>query len=201
MLLLLGARSPPDLAALPCQVGEERALLRLEAIADRAPPGWRSLIVDPEAGDDASPAWAHVAAGEGADLFRALPLGEVQTGDATPVERIALCLVFSNPVEGREAEFNDWYSQRHLPDVLRVPGYLSARRFSLESGDGGPPPGWRYLAIYEVDFARYDAALTEVAARSGTDLMPISDAAARPLSAHFLMPWGQRSLTNALASS
>lgn len=144
---------------------------------------------------------ARAGAAASADLFRAEPLGEALIGDAGSVERVVLCLVFSNPVEGRDAEFNDWYSQRHLPDVLRVPGYLSAQRFSLQSGEGGPPPSWRYLAIYEVDCARYDAALAEVAARSGTDLMPISDAAMRPLSAHFHLRGGQRLLPRALANS
>ena len=196
MLLLLGSRPPPELPSGP---GDP---LAIEAIANRAPPGWRSLvIVDPQAGTAGLPALARIGAAASADLFRAEPLGEALIGDAGPVERVVLCLVFSNPVEGREAEFNDWYSRRHLPDVLRVPGYLSAQRFSLESGDGVALPNWRYLAVYEVDRANYAAALAEVAARSGTDLMPISDAAARPLSAHFHMPAGRRLLPRGLANS
>ena len=196
MLLLLGSRPPPE---LPCGPDDP---LALEAIEDRAPPGWRSLVIaDRQAGTAGFPALARTDAAASADLFRAEPLGEALIGDAGPVERVVLCLVFSNPVEGREAEFNDWYSRRHLPDVLRVPGYLSAQRFSLESGDGVALPNWRYLAVYEVDRANYAAALAEVAARSGTDLMPISDAAARPLSAHFHMPAGRRLLPRGLANS
>ena len=36
-------------------------------------------------------------------------------------------LVYSNPVPGMEDEFNEWYSSRHVHEILRVPGYLSGR--------------------------------------------------------------------------
>jgi len=37
-------------------------------------------------------------------------------------------VVFSNPVEGRDAEFNDWYDNVRIPELLAVPGMLSAKR-------------------------------------------------------------------------
>ncbi|WP_167480822.1 hypothetical protein [Mesorhizobium waimense] len=37
--------------------------------------------------------------------------------------------VLNNPVEGREAEFNAWYDDRHVHDILRLPGLVSAQRF------------------------------------------------------------------------
>jgi hypothetical protein len=40
-------------------------------------------------------------------------------------------VVFTNPVEGKEATYNDWCDNRHLPDVLDVPGFVSAQRFRL----------------------------------------------------------------------
>ena len=40
-------------------------------------------------------------------------------------------LVYSNPVPGMEDEFNEWYSDRHVHEILRVPGYLSAQRFRV----------------------------------------------------------------------
>ena len=40
-------------------------------------------------------------------------------------------VVFTNPVEGKDATYNDWYDNRHLPDVLDVPGFVSAQRFRL----------------------------------------------------------------------
>ena len=36
-------------------------------------------------------------------------------------------LALSNPVEGREAEFNQWFDTVHIPEVLRVPGFASVQ--------------------------------------------------------------------------
>lgn len=43
-----------------------------------------------------------------------------------------------------EQEFNDWYDNKHLPDILSCPGWLSGRRFQT-LGEGP-----KYAAIYEV---------------------------------------------------
>ena len=29
-------------------------------------------------------------------------------------------LVFSNPIEGREEEYEDWYTNQHISDVVRT---------------------------------------------------------------------------------
>src|SRR4051812_30828434 len=42
-------------------------------------------------------------------------------------------------------EFNKWYNEEHLPELLSVPGILSAARY--EAVKGGP----QYLACYELD--------------------------------------------------
>jgi hypothetical protein len=41
--------------------------------------------------------------------------------------------IHSNPVEGREQEYNDWYSNRHLDDLLACAGVTAARRLTLAS--------------------------------------------------------------------
>jgi hypothetical protein len=46
----------------------------------------------------------------------------------------------------RDAEFNDFYNNTHLAEILRVPEFKSARRFR-RIGEGEYP----YLAIYEVE--------------------------------------------------
>ncbi|MGN6773477.1 MAG: hypothetical protein ACTHJQ_27065 [Rhizobiaceae bacterium] len=43
-----------------------------------------------------------------------------------------------------EKEFNEWYDNRHLPDILSCPGWLSGRRFRA-LGEGP-----KYAAIYQV---------------------------------------------------
>src|SRR5262249_41660811 len=44
-----------------------------------------------------------------------------------------------------DKEFNDWYNTEHLPELLAVPGILSAARY--KAGKGGP----KYLAFYELE--------------------------------------------------
>jgi len=49
-------------------------------------------------------------------------------------------------IDGQHApEFNEWYNKEHLPELLSVPGILSAARY--EAVKGGP----QYLACYELE--------------------------------------------------
>lgn len=60
-------------------------------------------------------------------------------------------VVFTEPVEGQEDEYNEWYSEVHVPDVLKLDGITAARRFKLAAmnppQEGHPP----YLALYEIE--------------------------------------------------
>jgi len=56
-----------------------------------------------------------------------------------------LFLVFSNPVAGREEEFERWYTGQHVADVVNAAGFDTGRRYKL-SGEGPH----RYLALYQV---------------------------------------------------
>lgn len=64
-------------------------------------------------------------------------------------------VVMTNPVAGREDEFNDWYENQHIADVLALPGFVGAQRFELGDGQVGPelsPQGYhRYLVLYEIE--------------------------------------------------
>ena len=48
-----------------------------------------------------------------------------------------------------EEEFNRWYNEEHLLERLEIPGYISARRFKLEEGEGV----LKYLCIWELEDA------------------------------------------------
>ena len=62
-------------------------------------------------------------------------------------------LVENNPDPGRPAQFNDWYDNMHLPDALRSPGILRARRYERHEFRDGRA---QYLAVYEIDSADID---------------------------------------------
>ncbi|HEY0246647.1 MAG TPA: hypothetical protein VGC45_00160 [Gryllotalpicola sp.] len=59
-------------------------------------------------------------------------------------------MALTNPIEGREDEFNAWYDQEHVPDVVAVECYRSGRRFKLENTAGAPAP-WKYLSLYRFE--------------------------------------------------
>lgn len=47
----------------------------------------------------------------------------------------------------REDEFNDWYTNTHVPDVQKTPGFMTATRYkSHEQRDGRG----QYLTVYEI---------------------------------------------------
>ena len=66
-----------------------------------------------------------------------------------------LYLVFGNPLTPeQDGEFNNWYDETHLPDVLAaVPGVLSAQRYKVNQldRDAGTPPKYSYLTVYEFE--------------------------------------------------
>lgn len=82
-------------------------------------------------------------------------------------------VVMSQPVEGREDEYNEWYSNQHLGDVLNVEGFTAARRFTVAEGYTA---ALGYMALYEVETDDPEALLAELTKRAGTPAMPISTA-------------------------
>lgn len=61
-----------------------------------------------------------------------------------------ILIALTNPTDGREDEFNDWYERTHVPECLRVPGFKSGRRYRLTAVQG-EPPRQGYLALYELE--------------------------------------------------
>ena len=88
-------------------------------------------------------------------------------------------IAFNNPVEGREDEYNDWYSNTHLADVLRVPGFLAGQRFRLASVQKpGTPQPWQYAAVYDCEADSAQQLLTALTERVGGPQLPLSSALA-----------------------
>lgn len=96
-------------------------------------------------------------------------------------------LVFTNCTPGREAEFNRWYDEVHIADLLRVPGIAGARRAELTEAQltmdtGDPEPcgperigaRHRFLAVYDIEADDPMPVLKEIGARAHTAEMPIT---------------------------
>lgn len=84
-------------------------------------------------------------------------------------------IVLSKPVAGREAEYDDWYTNRHIRDLVKVPGITSAQRFRIRE-DQSQGTAHQFIARYEVETDDIAKTLAIVQERLGTDAMPMSDA-------------------------
>lgn len=86
-------------------------------------------------------------------------------------------VVMSDPVPGREDEYNDWYGGRHLSDVLAVEGFAAAQRFAFVPTDFSATAPHRYLALYEIEAERAEDAAA--ALRAALDLSRREEAEGR----------------------
>jgi len=48
----------------------------------------------------------------------------------------------------KEKEFDDWYNDVHLPDVLETPGFIGATRYENSAPKEGEA---KFLALYEIE--------------------------------------------------
>jgi hypothetical protein len=100
-------------------------------------------------------------------------------------------VVLSNPVDGREAEYNEWYDNVHLADVLAVDGVVSAQRFKYADITGTAP--YQYLAVYEWDVDDVTMARAALDKARGEGRLPLSSALDREtVGAWFFEPLGDR---------
>lgn len=81
-------------------------------------------------------------------------------------------IILVNAVEGQEEEFNTWYNETHLKEVLSVPGFVSAQRFQTV-GDGPAP---KYVAIYNIEADDLTQVQEEFTRRSAAGEIALSPA-------------------------
>lgn len=86
-------------------------------------------------------------------------------------------IALSNPVEGREQDFNDWYDNTHIPQIMATPGFTAAQRFKLTQSLGPQSENFQYLTIYEAETDDFGAMLGALAQAAETGKLTPSDAA------------------------
>ena len=94
-----------------------------------------------------------------------------------------LLLVSADAASGQDEQFQRWYDEVHLPDVLAVPGFVRAQRFVAVPSVHGESPAHRYLAVYELETDDLPVALQ--ALRSAARQMELSPAFERAGSTQF----------------
>src|SRR4051812_43653295 len=95
-------------------------------------------------------------------------------------------IVESSPSSGRDTPaYHDWYENKHIPEMLQIEGFVSARR--LEALEGGA-----FVVIYEIegDLEKAKAALSEAQA-SGRLSRPEGVRLAPPPTVRYLRQIGE----------
>ena len=101
-------------------------------------------------------------------------------------------IVLTKPKDGREDEYNEWYTHQHLDDVLACEGFRAAQRFEFTPGQLSADAPYRYLAIYEAEEGSIERAEAALLAAAGTDAMPISKALSRDQAVWWFTAIGDR---------
>ena len=88
-------------------------------------------------------------------------------------------VVLTSPATPEQDEaLNSWYDDVHLPEVLEVPGIVSARRFKIASAqttdDATLGTDDVYLAIYEVD-GDFETVAAEIPRRATDGTFTMTD--------------------------
>jgi hypothetical protein len=87
-------------------------------------------------------------------------------------------MVKSRPsAPAREDEYNSWYEDIDIPDVLAVPGFMRARRAIARDSTETLPTDANYAAFYDIDTPNIDKSIIDlyVAARKMSQLGRLTD--------------------------
>ena len=99
-----------------------------------------------------------------------------------------MMVMTENTDPARDADFNDWYDNVDIPDVLQVPGYRRARRgreqLTAESeAPSSPTDPLKYVALYDIDSRDIDKTIIDMLMASwgmekshhSTDLLKVTE--------------------------
>ena len=89
----------------------------------------------------------------------------------------AIMIVTSTFAPGREDEYNDWYDNVHLPEVVALPGFVAATRYKVSDAQMVPgTDALPYCAVYELDSDDLGATVAGLGAAAGAGKLHMSDA-------------------------
>lgn len=77
-------------------------------------------------------------------------------------------IALTNPIDGRDEEFNDWYQNVHLPEVVSREGMVGAQRYKV-AVPLLAPVSYGYMAIYDIDTPNIGAFLQDMGAAAATN--------------------------------
>ena len=84
-------------------------------------------------------------------------------------------VVMSDPVEGCEKDYNQWYQDVHLPQLVALEGIRSARRLRRVR-TLGERETYSYMVIYDIETEDIDAVLDNLISVAMAGEITMSDA-------------------------
>ena len=88
-----------------------------------------------------------------------------------------ILVVFTECMPGEEVEYNRWYNETHVADVLSVNGIEAVQRFRLTEMEPEQTSPHRFLGIYEITGDPKQVSKDLVAGRDQRYMSPAYDAA------------------------
>jgi len=95
-----------------------------------------------------------------------------------PPQTTYYLVVHGSATAGKDAEYNTWYLQHHLPDMLALPGVISGQRFVLAEDQDRvfDPKTQKYMIIFKIRTNNLKAVFRELERRSKAKLIVMSPA-------------------------
>ncbi len=84
-------------------------------------------------------------------------------------------VVFTHAVAGLEKEFNDWYQNTHLKDIVGIENFDAAQRYTFTMNITDGPDLAPHLAIYEIETADIKGAIKAMNDFAASGRMPLPD--------------------------
>jgi hypothetical protein len=79
------------------------------------------------------------------------PVTERLSAARAPAGGTYYFLSFVNGLRGHEREYDRWYLEHHIHELLQVPGFAAAQRFTLERAlREDLLPAFNFMAVYEI---------------------------------------------------
>jgi hypothetical protein len=103
-------------------------------------------------------------------------------------------MVLASPAEGRVQDFEKWFNEVHIPDVVKVPGFLSGQLFKFHRALDGVFPT-QYVAVYHVETDDLEGMFAELDRREKSGEMTFEGSDAinmKSMLGAFFVPVGQR---------
>lgn len=85
-------------------------------------------------------------------------------------------MIKSNAAPGRDADYEDWYNNIHLDEILRLPGFVSGRQFRVRNENGVEHSAFSHVALFEIESEDVDATLGNLRSTFTSGAMTLTDA-------------------------